>query len=205
LTTLVAGVDGICRIRSDGSLIYFMTPHAIERVGLEGGGRSVIATGRVLDFAVDDAYVYWFTSEHPLADGAELMRAPKSGGVPRLLATYEQAVRELVVAGGRIYSLTPDGVFAVPKKGGSPKRVTRSVGYPKGLAILRDTLYFSTNRLPGRILSFNALLRAPTAGGAATVVLWGDFGVDAVAADDDGIFWSTSGDEVGLVRTANLR
>ena len=211
---LAAGQPGPDAIAVDATHVYWINDASGEllRAPKAGGAPTVLATKQSVDaprhaaaLAVDESSVYWLTTgtrEKHGADGA-VMKLPKAGGEPVVLAGDQRRPAALVLSGAEVLWLRPkasdapddeeaDGaapadagaaVMRVKKQGGKPA-VVAAAEEPCALTAEKDWVYWVDQGDPP------AVMRARRSGGKPE-----DFGASsarlgcAVAVDASSIYW----------------
>jgi hypothetical protein len=99
----------------------------------------------VADMAVNVTHVYWLTQ-------TEVRRAPKTGGAYQTLAstaTPSAPKSGLVIEAGKVAWAATDGVYVMPKGGGTPARIftTTSSTAVRGLVTANGKLYWNDSQV----------------------------------------------------------
>jgi hypothetical protein len=120
LEKLVTTANGAKDIHVDESSVYFIETgtNSIVKVSKWGGPSTVLAAGQAkpAHIAIDDAYVYWTNTL-----GASVMRVPKAGGAPALVAAASQP-SFIEVEGDEVFwfNTTDRSIMKAPKDGSGP-------------------------------------------------------------------------------------
>jgi hypothetical protein len=176
----------------DGGFVYYTvgeatatpTPHGIQRVPVGGGEATQVASGTIARFALDETSLYWLEAGAEL-EGGTIWKAPKTGGVPAMVASTSGRPYSLAVNGSDVFFATStysglDQVHAlhrVPKNGGSPVTLPILDISPSFIEATNDTLYW-TDEGDGRppsstsecVVCRPAVVKVPIAGGAPVVL-----------------------------------
>lgn len=180
----LADSTGISRgLFLDQDTVYWAENEAIYAVPKAGGKARVVSPTDIPDlFAVDDGYVYWYSSIT-----GNLSRAPKKGGgrAQKIYTDKDHTLHTLLVGGGELFvAFGAEGRMTIqrlPAGGGAPVTVVDGQQSPLDFAIDAQNLYWITE---------DDVLKVPRAGGAATKVvekLW--FGT-SLAVDDQYVYWT---------------
>ncbi len=159
---------------SDGTSIYVASEDAILGVR-EGAAVEVLATAATGEkwgggIAVDSEYVYW------LATGSEgkVLRVPKAGGQPLVLASDQGSPSSIAVAGGSVFWTIPNHVRWMPVSGSASFSEEAEDYDPRGLVAAGDLVLWI-------VYSFEYVARMPVAGGKVTMSDLVDGRLDAIA------------------------
>lgn len=148
----------------------------------------------VRGIAVDERFAYWLKGavrgdEHPIA-GDRLVRAPRAGGAPTVLATGLRGATEIAIDHTHVYVALVNGsgrIVRVPIGGGSPTTVIETRRAPMSLTADAKALYW---------VEGDALVAIDKEGKPRTVL----DGFDATdtyvgksyAIDGDSVYWTTT-------------
>jgi hypothetical protein len=182
--TKLADSVGISRgLFLDADTVYWAENEAIYAVPKAGGKSRTVSPADIPDlFAVDDAYVYWYSSI-----SGNLSRAPKKGASKpqKVYTDKDHTLHTLLIDGNEMFvAFGAEGrmtVQRIPKGGGAPVTVVEGQQSPLDFAIDADHLYWITE---------DDVLKAPRAGGAVTTIvkkLW--FGT-SLAVDGQYVYWT---------------
>ncbi|HTL36008.1 MAG TPA: hypothetical protein VL326_22915 [Kofleriaceae bacterium] len=150
-------VEGVCStyetrpyFTSAGDDLYWISPcdETIRSASKQDGSSRVFAANEPLAamLAVDDTYLYW-TRSSSLAAG-EIVRAPRAGGVPVVIATaqdqmYGALPQQLVVDETTLYRSKMSEILAMPKDGtAEPGVIATGTGGPF-LAVDSEYIYWA--------------------------------------------------------------
>jgi len=138
---LIAATEGAGELEIDAAYVYWSS-NGIHRAPKAGGGAVTIAEGRVIDFVVDEAHVYWH-------DQQTIFRARKDGGPREALASGVGRIEALQVRAGYLYfsvnvvvgtetstfklrervsEILDGAVMRMKRTGGAPERVAHVPG-----------------------------------------------------------------------------
>jgi hypothetical protein len=195
-TVLASGQACPAGLAIDDDTVYWATAGAIYTVPKAGGTAATIATAEMnaLSITVDNTNVYWTDF-----DGVSLASKAGSSAVTSL-ATGLGFVRGVAVDAAFVYyaSYNVDGIVAkVPIAGGASITLATDNSDPSWVAVDASHVYWTDTYKVFRT----------TLDGASTETLDGtDYGVSAIALDDDDVYWgdnpSTNTVPVGLKRVA---
>jgi hypothetical protein len=192
--------DGLA-IAVDATNVYWTTEGpavcTVERAPLAGGAITTIATEQALEatsVAVDATNVYWadYTDD-------KVKSAPVAGGPPVELASSPIGPFAITVDATFVY--WTDGITvmkcALTGCGNDPTMVATAPGLQQGgiaiggIAVDADNVYW-TYQGPG---SNGAVMKAPLAGGAPTMIACGQDMPISLALDATSVYWATLGDD----------
>ncbi len=152
---------------SDKKYVYF-SANGIYRVPKDGGPAERMTSGMPTEMAVDDDRIYWhnFTGEGMKA--TPLYSADKKGGEPKAI-TEAANISAIAIDGQYIYWSQPDGIYRMPKSGGSPAKIFAAPEKEPtyGIAAVADDLYFASG------IGSASLMKMSKAGGQPTKVVEG--------------------------------
>ena len=188
----------------DSTHVYWTTGcgGTVERVAKQGGAVEVIAPGQpgAWSVAVDDAYAYWTILCDPWPWGAEpaccvpgaaVARTPLAGGAVEVLAPVgaSDALMLALDADNVYWSTRADGVWKVPKTGGTPVALVPAGAFVS-LAFSGGGLYAAgfVGSPPDENHLYRDIFQVPTDGAPATMLT---SGLGALDLDVDGswLYW----------------
>lgn len=141
--------------------------------------------------AIDGSHVYWFekdTTPFGSSQRYKLVRGPKAGGIPTVLAgQLDYPGDGLVVEGGRVYWTTGGDLMRVPASGGVVTALSTNHHYR--LAADAQRLYFFTEVGAG----IWAVESMPLVGGARELLAGVIGGPVAIAVDSTRVLWTSDG------------
>jgi hypothetical protein len=143
--------------------------------------------------AVDATNVYY-------GDQTSVVAIPLAGGAPASLASAQGLPTSLALAAGLVYwtNFTEGTLRSVPITGGDSVELVSGQSYPQFLALAAGQIYWVNS--PGYPDSVSVM---PAAGGEPTVLYSSANGVDSIAADASGAYFTVGGDpdypDAGLV------
>jgi hypothetical protein len=216
---------GVSAIAVDATSVFFAVGGGIHRAPLAGGDSMLLASGTVTNaIALDATFVYWADNRGPIQrvrrEGGDTEQIAFSGGYPSRLAMEANrlywldatgiltttpgnrtpttlwmgapSINALIAVRGSVFVTAVraggQGVFSLAATGGEPKPLAMPQ-LPLGLAVDDANVYFS-DRTRGTV-EF-----VPRAGGAAVPLATAQLGPDAVALDDDFVYWVNTGGSV---------
>ena len=161
---------------------------AVMRVLKTGGEPERVAgdKGNLLALAVDDAWVYWTRS-----DGAEVLRAPKAGGLAAPLLKGLESPGGVAVDGDSVYvtETTWQGrVVKAPRAGGEIVAIATDQRHPTEVLVDDAAVYW----IDAGSSSDGAVMKAPKAGGPAVVLADKLRRPRALALDAGNVYWLQS-------------
>jgi hypothetical protein len=172
--------------------------------GAEGAGLVTLASAQPLPLglAVDSTSVYW-TDAHPSAKGpgpldGTVMKVALCGGAPTTLATGDFRGRGVAADATSVYWTNSGGtVMKVPLNGGKTTTLASTFGdanQPAAIAVDATSVYWTNVEFGcmGDGGCDSNLMSVPLGGGAATTLLSGQSGGNAIALDTTSVYWPTS-------------
>jgi sugar lactone lactonase YvrE len=195
---IATGQSLACGVVADANYVYWASfgDAAIRKEPIHGGSVETLATGQdgACGVTMDDENIYWtnFKIKH-----GSIMKVPKTGGTPVMLAPTVAAVM-LLVDGKYVYwtsTVAHGTVMKAPINGGDPVAVASDQPSPYGLAVDSDYVYW-TNRGDGTIM------KAPINGGQAIKIVSGQNDPHLMILDDGKLYWTTT--KGGTVATASV-
>lgn len=135
--------------------------------------------------AVDDANVFWTGY-----DSGRVMKAPKTGGTPQVLASGEPYPQFIALDAAHVYwtdGYSPGGRVGRVAKDGGPVETVVSVEGPRALALDTSTIYFTVYGLGSPVMS------APLAGGQATILADAQPNGRGIAVYQGIVYWGNLG------------
>lgn len=149
----------------DGDAVYWVDPGGIARARLPGGPREALASGAhrpQLALGPDSVFACAESSEAP---ALSLVRVPKAGGEPSVLAELDAAHCVLAADAGAVYYAAHERSSGEPalyrlslEPGATPQRLARGVPVAAELAVDAEHLYWSA-------AAARRIARKPVAGG----------------------------------------
>lgn len=139
--------------------------------------------------AVDRDHVYWTSAVHGI-----VLRAPKAGGAPELLASELGCALSLSVDDEAVFVAVceEDGaIVRLPKQGGEPEAIASGQAFPACLTLDDARVYWTTlgdDRDSGTVCSVDRH------GEGLTVIASGQIGPDGIGVDADHVYWLTHDD-----------
>jgi hypothetical protein len=181
-------------IAVEGGDVYFIADveqNKVRRSSLmhlekNGGKPTLVAsstTSRLLSVVLDDASVYWVM-------GGSVMRAPKSGGSPVVVLGGQASADAVAVDGTDAYvscagteakQYADGAVLAVSKKGGTPRVLAAGSPHAANVQVDAGSVYWQ---------SAAGVMKAPRAGGPATVLAPLTAPIDDMALDDAYVYFA---------------
>jgi hypothetical protein len=153
----------------------------------KNGGKPTLvassATSRLLSVVLDDTSVYWVM-------GGAVMRAPKSGGSPAVVLGGQASADAVAVDGTDVYvscagteakQYADGAVLAVSKKGGAPRVLAAGSPHASNVQVDASGVYWQ---------SAAGVMKAPRAGGPATVLAPLTAPIDDMALDDAHVYFA---------------
>jgi hypothetical protein len=189
-------IDGVFPsiIKLDGPRIYFYARNldTIESALVDGTDVRQVANGlrHIYDFVMDADYLYavmWGTynaSSQYQHDGA-ILRIPKNGGMPEILASPLDSPEQIAIADGFLYWVnrgTPDyllnvgdgSVMRMPTTGGPTEILATNQIAPNSLVLLDGFVYWANqgtlDQFEGKGTANGSIARVPMNGGATEVI-----------------------------------
>lgn len=190
-------VDGEPDVRTlalDGPDLFWARnggDHAIMKIAVGGSVPETFVeepADRVSDIALDDAFVYWTTWNSGDHASSALMKAPRSGGAPTVLASGKLS-RGVAVDGTHVYwtwgTPGPSQVARVPKDGGVPEAIA------EGLAgqVATDGVHVYWTEVSTTSMTSGRIFKAPTGGGAVVALAEGQPDPTDIAVDENYVYW----------------
>jgi len=184
---------------ADSSGVYFVTIEGVLRAGKDGEAPALLApledAGSI---ALDEAWVYVKTVGNVGDLSARVVRVPKAGGAPEIVAecgveAYHYGSQELAVDGSDVYwaAPAPGAVMKAPKAGGAAVALATGVADPMSVAVDGATVYFTVRGKDGGSFDDRAVARVPAAGGAVSYVAHGPWtSAYRVALDATNAYWT---------------
>lgn len=208
-TMLAQGEIGAVAV--DAAAVYFTDLTGVRRVGKGGGPAVLLASVEDADsIALDDAWVYVKTIGNTGDLTATIVRVPKAGGAPEVVAqsgieAYHYFSQELGVDAENVYWVAPSQgtVMSAPKAGGgAPAALASGIADPVSLTVDGANVYFTVRGKDGGSDDDRAVGRVPSAGGDVTFVAHGpDVSAFGIAVDATHAYWTAKAIE-GPVSTA---
>lgn len=207
--TLVAGQQGIDYFAVDGTHAYWAESHVdigqLWRVPKYGGeptpigpaGAAAVASG----IAVDADTLYWAI----YGDDGRILKAPKGGGTPVVVANGQHRVTDLLADGGDLFWLAEgsmlsdyiDGQVMTLRQGDTvAKALAADQSNVISLTLSAEHIYWAERFPPGNPVTKSVIRRVARAGGSPGVVAECN-GLRGVGVDDDTVYYA---DEHGLWR-----
>jgi hypothetical protein len=191
--TALASYDGeVQGMAADETTLYFAVAGRIVALPKVGGQPRTLYTtthafGSSEGISVDDSHVY-FTHPH----AGTLHRVPKTGGPSELLGPAFRAHETIAVDETHVYCVRsgddgtpvpPGDVVRIAKTGGELEVLSAGEGFPHGLMLQGDDVYFLTSGFHEP----TTLKRVPRRGGAVATVLIAS--VDRFVIVDGALFY----------------
>jgi hypothetical protein len=192
LTRLVAGEPGA--LAADDEALYL--PGRGGLFVIEGpfdGGRQrlILSSESMVDFALGSTDVYWIdgTTGH----GSSVQATPKRGGATRLVAPGPAT--SIAVDDASLYWSTKDAVMKTPLAGGSTVTLATEPQGARDLRVGGGHLYWRTVFPPTKKGQdeIGTIVRITTTGGTATTVASNQIVITGLAANEQGVYWTTFG------------
>jgi hypothetical protein len=184
-------------LTTDGTTAFVATSDGrLLATPVAGGTTATIATldAPAVTLTTAGNYVYYATNAGAIA------RVAKSGGAAESLATITGTIRGLEADAAAVYVATsaaeemPAGIVRVALAGGEPT-VLSSGTEPCAMVRNGRSLFWTS---PAAKPSSGAVLKLSLDGGSAATVASGAFAACAIAADQDSLYFATTG--LGLMR-----
>lgn len=217
--TQLASSDEPWGIAVHAGTVYWVDASGTVMSVPAGGGTAVtLASGqsRPSSIAVDDSNVYWTNAGQQTCmsqsgacgsnpDGS-LVSLPLAGGAPKTLASGLCGPDSIAVDTNDVYFADGgDGMVGkVAKTGGNPVVIASAQTLLGSIAVDATSVYWTATDAQGLK---GSVLKAPTAGGAATVVASGWFPLltgggcgtitQSLAVDGAHAYWATGSGDVG--------
>jgi hypothetical protein len=181
---LAANVFGLLSIAQDTTHVYFAMGGTINKVPLNGGAVSRLASWQdPIDLAVDGSHVYFVTYS-----GGTVARVPVAGGTPVVLASDQIIPTDIAIDATSVYwairgdDHTQASIMKVPLAGGQPQRLAVSEYEPIDLAVDGTNVYWAAS---GRVM------RVPLAGGTPATLALTQGSPLAVALRGDTLYFTS--------------
>jgi len=155
---------------------------------------AVVPTGgQPYAITLDNANVYWTETGSATGTGSfdRVMKAPKAGGTPTVIASAQNFPADIAVDANNVY-WTNNGngtVMMAPLAGGTPTVIASGQTFPFGIAVDQTSVYWTNNGTS----SGGTVMKAPISGGAATIIASGQNFPLAIAVDQTSVYWTNNG------------
>jgi len=196
------------QLRTDGEAIYWlscpglMKPCSLNRLEVGANEPAVVTS----DFEPGGVYAVDRDGVYMTAQG-KIVRLPKSGGKPRVLASVEGWIKDLQVAGEFIYVSTADTyrmtgrnpdprhgtILRFPKAGGAIRRITETDSSDPQMAIDQRRIYF---------VGEGSIQSVPIEGGRIETMARDDANpAMSIAADRVAVYFAAGGEVRRVLKT----
>jgi hypothetical protein len=149
--------------------------------------------------AVDETNIYWVTDS-----GSAIKRVSKSGGnSPVTILAGQKEIRELAVAGQRIYFVSADGVESIGTNGGTQATRIKANTYADSnknlLAVDDSNVYFVMSPARGG----EQIAKVEKTGGEPAMMASGIYAPNGLVSDGASLYWASYAD--GTIGRASLQ
>jgi len=207
-TAIATGQSPRGPIAIDATNIYWANFDSVMRAPLGGGVATPLATGQafIAGLAVDATSAYWSTPGNTF-DGAPALvkKVPLAGGAPSTVASARAQISgsDVVVDAGGLYWTVrgendkSDGVVMALKSPGAPIEIACRQATPTGAIAVDATHVYWANwggHDANGSYTNGAIMKAPRAGGAATVLVTAQPAPSALRVDATSVYWRNGGD-----------
>ena len=166
---------------------------------------ATVASGPVLDIAVDSSNVFWATSGYPA--GSLMKVASAGGGTPVTLASWGASqTYAIALDTSNVYwaNYTDGTVMKVALAGGdTPTTLASGQDHPKAITVGANTVYwanYSQNAPDGGTLPVpgtGSVVKVAVGGSGLATLASGQDGPDAVAVDGTSVYWNGRSADIG--------
>jgi hypothetical protein len=193
-TVATTDSTGLRALAVDSTSVYAASGGKVFRVLQTGGPPETLWSGPARDgvtsLVVSDGQLFLTSSS---ADAGVTVLVPVDRGVATTLAALGGS--GVAVDRTNVYVAAGDGVFAIARSGGAPRRLASGLPNPADLAVDATGVYVASagGNYPGGGRFGGVISRIPLDGGLPVTLASGQTNFGSMVANNTTVFWATLG------------